>query len=140
MSERPPTLPQGPSSRLCLRLPLPSLPIGRSMALTLDDGRPALLVMQSDGPRAFLDRCPHQGSRMLTEDETGDPYMDATGGLILCHRHQACFEPHHGTCISGPCVGQRLTALDVELVHNDASPAQLLLWEVAGSGGEMREK
>lgn len=74
----------------------------------------------------------HRGSRLIAdpahdEREHRDPYLDATGGLILCHRHQACFEPQQGLCLSGPCTGQRLTALDVTIERPDGSPAQLVL-------------
>ena len=119
-----------------LILPSPDLPVGHSCAVQLEDGRAALLLMLEEGPRAYLDRCPHRGSRLIAEADVNreqqDPYMDATGGLILCHRHQACFEPHHGVCVSGPCLGERLIALRVEVRQSDARQQNqpwLVLWD-----------
>ncbi|MGO2414344.1 MULTISPECIES: Rieske (2Fe-2S) protein [Cobetia] len=119
-----------------LILPYPELPVGHSCAVQLEDGRAALLVMLEAGPRAYLDRCPHRGSRLMAEadanHEQQDPYMDATGGLILCHRHQACFEPQHGVCVSGPCLGERLIALRVEIRQSDDRQLNqhwLVLWD-----------
>ncbi|MGS0468973.1 Rieske (2Fe-2S) protein [Cobetia marina] len=119
-------------TRRQLRLPLPELRIGCSLPIRLEDGRPAMLIRLADGLHAYLDACPHRGSRLIAdpahdEREHRDPYLDATGGLILCHRHQACFEPQQGLCLSGPCTGQRLTALDVTIERPDGSPAQLVL-------------
>lgn len=122
-----------------LILPYPELPVGQSCALQLEDGRAAFLVMLEDGPHAYLDCCPHHGSRLIAErDGHGsqqDPYMDATGGLILCHRHQACFEPQHGVCVSGPCPGEQLAALRVEIRQSGDRPENsedqhyLILWD-----------
>lgn len=119
-----------------LILPYPELPVGHSCAVQLEDGRAALLVMLEAGPRAYLDRCPHRGSRLMAEADANHeqqaPYMDATGGLILCHRHQACFEPQHGVCVSGPCLGERLIALRVEIRQSDDRQLNqhwLVLWD-----------
>ncbi len=130
--QEPESARQAPS----LILPYPELPVGHSCAVQLEDGRAALLVMLEAGPRAYLDRCPHRGSRLMAEadanHEQQDPYMDATGGLILCHRHQACFEPQHGVCVSGPCLGERLIALRVEIRQSDDRQLNqhwLVLWD-----------
>jgi nitrite reductase/ring-hydroxylating ferredoxin subunit len=44
-----------------------------------------------------------------------DAYMNAAGTLITCHAHGALFLPDTGLCIQGPCRGQSLTGLAMEI-------------------------
>jgi nitrite reductase/ring-hydroxylating ferredoxin subunit len=62
---------------------------------------------------AYRDSCPHwPGARMAWRRHE---YLDASGTHIVCHGHGARFDIETGECLSGPCVGQSLTAVPVEL-------------------------
>lgn len=65
---------------------------------------------------AFENICPHLGLPLDTH--TGDIF-DATGSALLCDSHGARFEPDSGLCTIGPCEGDRLTQLAVEVDEED---------------------
>ena len=67
-----------------------------------------------DGARAFgyVNSCPHVGTPL---DWTPDEFMSGDGGHIMCRTHGALFEIADGTCIAGPCIGDRLTPVALEL-------------------------
>src|SRR5690554_5625097 len=82
-------------------------------------GRPAsgILVRMGDVSkdaeyRAYRNLCPHWS--MPLDDGSGD-FFDASGHLIQCKMHGARFEFDTGECIMGPCDGEYLEALRVEL-------------------------
>ncbi len=63
--------------------------------------------------RGFVNRCPHAGHpldlrphRFLTPDRT----------MILCASHGALFEKDAGRCLAGPCVGERLRAIPLQVI------------------------
>jgi nitrite reductase/ring-hydroxylating ferredoxin subunit len=65
--------------------------------------------------RAFVNLCPH-ARRPL--NFSPDVFLDRNRPEIICTGHGARFNADNGICVSGPCIGQRLTALDVR-VRND---------------------
>jgi nitrite reductase/ring-hydroxylating ferredoxin subunit len=71
------------------------------------------VVKTADAVAAYVNYCPHAGhplnlrpDRFLTSDRT----------LILCSSHGALFARDSGLCIAGPCQGQSLTAIQIEVV------------------------
>ena len=63
--------------------------------------------------RGFVNRCPHAGHplnlrphRFLTPDRT----------MILCSSHGALFDKDAGRCLAGPCSGQQLRAVPLEVI------------------------
>ncbi|MBX3445493.1 MAG: Rieske (2Fe-2S) protein [Parvibaculaceae bacterium] len=82
---------------------------------TLDEGksrRDIFLVRKEGAVFAYLNRCPHANQkldarpgRFLTQDET----------QIICGGHAALFRIEDGLCTSGPCAGQRLEPIVVEV-------------------------
>jgi nitrite reductase/ring-hydroxylating ferredoxin subunit len=63
--------------------------------------------------RAYVNHCPHAGHplnlqphRFLTHDDS----------LILCNSHGALFEKGTGYCVAGPCAGQSLESIAVEVI------------------------
>jgi nitrite reductase/ring-hydroxylating ferredoxin subunit len=70
-------------------------------------------VVQVNGEvRGYLNSCPHAGhplnlrpNRFLTPDQR----------LILCSSHGALFEKLTGLCVAGPCAGQSLRPLQLEV-------------------------
>jgi nitrite reductase/ring-hydroxylating ferredoxin subunit len=72
-----------------------------------------LVVRRGADVRAYVNRCPHAGhplnlrpNEFLTSDES----------LILCRSHGALFEMTTGYCVAGPCVGQTLQPVGVQVV------------------------
>jgi nitrite reductase/ring-hydroxylating ferredoxin subunit len=70
------------------------------------------LVRRGATIRAYRNRCPHAGHplnllphRFLTPDRS----------LIVCSSHGALFEFETGYCVDGPCPGQSLTPLPIEI-------------------------
>ena len=59
---------------------------------------------------AYENRCPHLGVEL---DWTPGIFYDEAQEYLVCSTHGARFEPDSGKCISGPCVGQFLTALPI---------------------------
>lgn len=62
--------------------------------------------------RAYRNLCPHWS--MPLDDGSGD-FFDDSGHLIQCKMHGARFEPDTGECVMGPCDGEYLEALRVEV-------------------------
>ena len=70
------------------------------------------VVRAGDGVRAYVNACPHVG---LPLNLSGDHFFDTDGALLLCQMHGALFRPEDGVCVSGPCEGEGLKALKVEI-------------------------
>jgi len=60
---------------------------------------------------AYLNRCAHVPTEM---DWQEGEFLDMDRRFIVCSIHGAHYEPADGHCIAGPCVGGRLTALQVQ--------------------------
>ena len=75
-------------------------------------GGDSVIVERRGGEvRAWLNVCPHAGRRLdyapgrfLLKDE-----------LLICAVHGASFNRNDGICVAGPCRGEHLRALTVEL-------------------------
>lgn len=70
------------------------------------------VVRTKDQVRGFINSCPHarhplnyQPNQFLTRD----------GTLILCSSHGALFEKLTGYCVAGPCAGQSLQTVPLEV-------------------------
>ncbi|WP_119167275.1 Rieske (2Fe-2S) protein [Algihabitans albus] len=98
--------------RLCR---LTEIEDGEGKSLQVHDrSGPRELVLLRDGATVYgyLNSCPHLGVPL---EMVPDRFMNAAGTHAICRTHGALFEPATGYCISGPCAGQSLTAIDVEL-------------------------
>ena len=71
------------------------------------------IVRQGSALRAFKNDCPHwPGSPMAWRK---DAYLTADGAHIACSGHGAKFDINTGLCLSGPCVGESLQALALQI-------------------------
>ena len=59
---------------------------------------------------AYRNRCPHLGVRL---EWLPDRFLDSGNELIMCATHGALFVIENGACISGPCRGQALEAVEI---------------------------
>jgi nitrite reductase/ring-hydroxylating ferredoxin subunit len=78
------------------------------------DGSPESLILHRDGTtaRAWLNICPHQGRRL---DWAPGKFLKSKDGLLVCAVHGASFELQRGECVAGPCRGDCLRAVAVEV-------------------------
>lgn len=77
------------------------------------DGEPESLILAREGGRvaAFLNICPHAGRRL---DWAPGRFLFDQGRLV-CAAHGAAFERMSGECVAGPCRGQSLREVAVEV-------------------------
>ncbi|NIP17363.1 MAG: Rieske 2Fe-2S domain-containing protein [Xanthomonadales bacterium] len=89
--------------------------IGDGLEVQVDgpDGPVFIALFRLAGDvHAYLNACPHLGrSLSLAPDE----FCVGDDGRLLCPHHGACFELATGKCVSGPCVGDSLKRLEVEI-------------------------
>jgi nitrite reductase/ring-hydroxylating ferredoxin subunit len=84
----------------------------------LIEGAPESLILHRDGSavRAWFNVCPHAGRRL---DWAPGKFLKSKEGLLVCAVHGASFELQRGECVAGPCRGDCLRAVAVE-VRDDA--------------------
>jgi nitrite reductase/ring-hydroxylating ferredoxin subunit len=71
------------------------------------------LVKATNGVAAYINTCPHAGHPLNFKPER---FLTPDRSLILCASHGALFTRDEGLCIAGPCPGQSLRRVPVELV------------------------
>lgn len=76
------------------------------------DAESLIVHRQGDSVRAWLNVCPHAGRRL---DWAPGQFLTSKEGLLVCAAHGASFELAHGECVAGPCCGQSLRAVEVEV-------------------------
>lgn len=94
---------------------LEEIPDGGSKGFDLgpkSDPREIFVVREGRRLHAYVNSCPHLGTPL---EFTPDQFLSHDGGHILCSTHGALFEIDDGTCIAGPCMGDSLQPLPVEL-------------------------
>ncbi|NUS38316.1 MAG: Rieske (2Fe-2S) protein [Lysobacter sp.] len=76
------------------------------------EDEPLIVLRRGDSVRAWLNVCPHAGRRL---DWAPGEFLRAKNGDLVCAVHGATFELDAGTCVAGPCRGDRLRAVPVEV-------------------------
>ena len=78
------------------------------------DGDAESLILHRSGAsvRAWLNVCPHAGRRL---DWAPGKFLKSKEGHLICAAHGASFELQRGDCIAGPCRGDSLRAVEVEV-------------------------
>ena len=81
----------------------------------LEGGDAESLILHRDGDavRAWLNVCPHAGRRL---DWAPGRFLKSKAGELVCAVHGATFELQDGVCVAGPCRGDSLRAVAVEIV------------------------
>jgi nitrite reductase/ring-hydroxylating ferredoxin subunit len=69
-----------------------------------------IVIRQGDQVYVYENACPHIGTPL---DWVPNRFMSADGRHLICATHGAEFTIPTGTCISGPCRGDRLTPVSV---------------------------
>jgi nitrite reductase/ring-hydroxylating ferredoxin subunit len=81
---------------------------GHSRAFSVA-GVPLFGVRRQGKVHLYRNRCPHRG---IPLNWTADNFLDDSASLIQCAHHGAQFLIESGECITGPCAGEWLEALD----------------------------
>ena len=68
----------------------------------------------------YKNSCPHIG---VTLDWENDKFLDSSKSMIECANHGALFIIENGNCVSGPCAGRKLTAVDFSIIDGIICPA-----------------
>jgi nitrite reductase/ring-hydroxylating ferredoxin subunit len=71
-----------------------------------------VLVRVDDQVYAYLNRCPHTGVEL---NWLPDQFLDLDRSFLQCATHDARFRIEDGLCVAGPCVGDSLEPLKVEI-------------------------
>jgi nitrite reductase/ring-hydroxylating ferredoxin subunit len=102
----------GPKLRALCRLE--ELPVGTSRRFPPAAGGFAGLfaVRQDDAVRVYVNACPHLG---LPLDWTPHRFLSADGSRIVCATHGAEFSIADGLCLQGPCRGECLEAVTIQI-------------------------
>lgn len=69
-------------------------------------------VRRGDTVSVFINSCPHIGVPL---DWAPDRFLTNDGSRIICSTHGAEFEIDSGRCVRGPCLGDRLEAVMIEI-------------------------
>jgi nitrite reductase/ring-hydroxylating ferredoxin subunit len=85
------------------------IPEGKSKGFILE-GHKLFAVQQRGVFFLYRNSCPHLGIPLEWVD---DQFLDASGSMIQCANHGALFVIGSGKCVSGPCAGRKLQALDI---------------------------
>lgn len=94
--------------RLCRLADLPERD-GRGFTTPLGE---VVLVRDGVDVYGYLNRCPHIGICLNFQP---DIFMDMTQRYLLCANHGALFRIHDGYCVRGPCHGQSLKSVKLEI-------------------------
>lgn len=71
-----------------------------------------LVVRRGNNVYAYANHCPHTGSPL---DWMPDEFLSIDKKHIQCATHDALFRIDDGRCVSGPCHGDSLEAILVEI-------------------------
>lgn len=85
------------------------------------DGASLLLLRSGGQLHAYLNVCPHAGRPL---NWAPGRFLYAHGQLV-CAAHGASFRPEDGHCIGGPCRGESLKRVAIELVDGEVLLAEI---------------
>jgi nitrite reductase/ring-hydroxylating ferredoxin subunit len=106
--------------------------VGFVLARRVDDRAvpfPIVVVRQGKNYHAYLNRCPHQGSRL---DFQPGHFLDQGHRAIVCGKHGAMFDIATGHCHDGPCAGASLEKIAVVVDGEDVCITGVALAEEDG--------
>lgn len=95
--------------RLCT---LEEIPDGDAIGVSTPQGE-VVVVRQGREVFAYRNQCPHLGIELNFQP---DVFLDLDHRYIQCANHGALFQIEDGLCVFGPCQGESLVPLQVQLV------------------------
>jgi len=105
-----------PSPGLRVLCRVEDIPDGRARGFAAHDKLHRSLFAIRRGQHAFVyvNECPHAGAEL---EYAQDRFLSADGRRIICFAHNAQFAVESGNCVAGPCTGQALRAVPVNIVN-----------------------
>ena len=91
---------------------LDEIPDGEAIGRPLPEQGEVVLVRQSRDIYAYRNDCPHLGIEL---NYLPDVFLDTEKRYIQCINHDALFQIDDGHCIFGPCQGQSLEKIAIEI-------------------------
>ena len=80
----------------------------------LGEGRDTMfIVRRGDNVYGYRNACPHYDFARMAWKK--DEFLNADGSRIMCAAHGALFRVDDGFCEIGPCVGEALTRVPLEV-------------------------
>ncbi|MHB8455134.1 MAG: Rieske (2Fe-2S) protein [Acidiferrobacterales bacterium] len=111
----------GAGGRICLAHELIESGRGVRFMLNTDCGpRSAFVIRYAGGIYGYLNKCAH---RSVELDWNPGEFFDVDGQLLICATHGARYHPVTGACVSGPCAGQGLDQINLDLVGDEVRVA-----------------
>lgn len=103
------------SDRTVVLCALEDLSDGASLGVLPDRKGRDRVVLVRQGPRvhAYINNCPHYDRAPLGWKK--NEFLSGDGKHIMCASHGALFRIADGVCELGPCLGQELTRIPVEI-------------------------
>ncbi|MEP6899833.1 MAG: Rieske 2Fe-2S domain-containing protein [Rhodanobacter sp.] len=114
------TTADSPSRTLCR---LDEIPDGGATAVdaVLADGEESVILLRrGQQVHAYLNVCPHAGRRL---DYAPGKFL-LKDGTLICAVHGATFNGGDGLCIAGPCRGEHLQTVAVQIDSGEIRLAQ----------------
>lgn len=90
---------------------LVDIPDGDAIGVNAPDGE-VVLVRQGREVFAYRNECPHLGIELNFQP---DVFLDTEGRYIQCVNHSALFQIEDGFCVFGPCQGDSLATVSIEI-------------------------
>jgi nitrite reductase/ring-hydroxylating ferredoxin subunit len=69
-------------------------------------------IRKGGGVFVYVNSCPHLGTPL---EWTPDRFLSGDGSLIVCATHGAEFRIADGECLRGPCFGERLEPVVIQI-------------------------
>lgn len=80
------------------------------------EGQSYFAVKKDNRLFAYRNHCPHLG---ISLEFKKNAFLNSDGSLIQCSMHGALFTIDEGYCLSGPCSGQSLEPVVLEIKENE---------------------
>ena len=85
----------------------------RGLVATVDGKQRNIFVVRKGAQVfAYLNWCPHN---QVLIDQIPNKFFNSDMSYIQCSKHGALFKINNGLCVEGPCEGERLKSLDVNI-------------------------
>lgn len=97
--------------KLCL---LEDIPDGDAIGVETPQGE-VVVVRQGSSVHAYRNECPHLSIELNFQP---DVFLDTEQRYIQCANHGALFQIEDGLCVYGPCQGESLTPLRVQVIDD----------------------
>ncbi len=82
----------------------------------IDGQAPFFVVRRGDAVFGYRNFCPHYGAPL---DWKPDAFLSYDRAHILCSMHGALFGIQDGICIKGPCPGDALEQVDLQIKNGN---------------------